>query len=233
MNDADQIIEQNKQVYNRVADLFSGTRAYLWDDLKDPVFYHFLQTGSRILDVGCGNGRLFQLFEGILVDYSGVDQSEELIRLARKQFPDIDFQVGEMTHLPYPDASFDVVYAIASFHHLPTEEKQRAALQEMYRVLAPQGKLLMLNWNLDNAWVKEKIASGAFTWLPGQKNLRVPWKIGSGESLGERVYYRFSEEELKTMLEKTHFHVTEQFFVKKGQRSSLEEGENIITIAHT
>ncbi|MBM4177706.1 hypothetical protein FJ208_02810, partial [Candidatus Gribaldobacteria bacterium] len=51
------LIDQNKQVYNKIAYDFSNTRNYLWQDILPLLDYS--KKGDKVLDLGCGNGRLF------------------------------------------------------------------------------------------------------------------------------------------------------------------------------
>src|SRR3989338_7438836 len=136
-------INQNRETYNKIANHVSGTREYVWQDLKPLKAY--TKDGDRILDVGCGNGRLYQMFQDLSIAYTGVDQSEGLITLAREKFPAGKFDIAEMTHLPYADQSFDIVYCIAAFQHMPTQETRLKALAEMKRVLVPGGYIALTN----------------------------------------------------------------------------------------
>ncbi len=100
--------QQNKDVYNRIAKYFWHSRQFVWDDLKPLA--RFVKAGDRVLDVGCGSGRLVRLFEPLRVTYVGLDQSEALLTIAKQQFPNLEFVLGDMGQLPFPDASFDQVY---------------------------------------------------------------------------------------------------------------------------
>lgn len=216
-------IAQNKDAYNAIAAHFSDSRSFLWDDLKDPVFTQYLRSGASVLDIGCGNGRLSQLFVDHNVVYVGLDQSQALIDLARQKFPEYTFVVSEMTNLPFPDTHFDAVYAIASFHHLPDENFRLLALREMHRVLQGDGMVLMTNWNLSSDWAKEKYGAGE------EGNFSIPWKDGAGNVLGNRYYHGFTLSELETLATEAGFSVKEQYYVKKGQKTDQKNGENIVT----
>ncbi|MBP9732525.1 MAG: class I SAM-dependent methyltransferase, partial [Candidatus Magasanikbacteria bacterium] len=144
-------ISQNRDVYNTIASYFSSTRQFVWEDLKD--FSQYITKEDTVLDIGCGNGRVYQLCENLQVAYTGIDQSEELIAIAREKYPAVHFDVGEMTKLPYEDASFSVIICVATFNHLPDRASRLKSLGEMKRVLKPGGIILMTNWNVisDNA----------------------------------------------------------------------------------
>ena len=214
-------------VYNNFAQEFSNTRQYLWDDLKPLLKY--TRDGDKVLDLGCGNGRLYQLFKGMSIDYIGLDASEELIKKAWEKFPDADFSVGDMLELPFPDNSFDVIYAIASFHHLANSEDRLKALFEMQRILKPGGKVVMTNWNLLGSWGIEQVEKGKYKrW---EKDFTVPYKNPKGEVLGDRFYHAFDLLELKNLLAEAKFDVEENYFIKKGDKSNKEEGENIVSVA--
>ena len=120
------IIESVKKVYNQIAPLFNSTRDYLWNDLKPLI--RFVQEGDSVVDAGCGNGRLYQLFERLQVQYIGFDQSEALIELAKKRFPSARFLVSELTHTRLQEGIADVIFSIAAFHHLPSTETRIEAL---------------------------------------------------------------------------------------------------------
>ncbi len=222
-------MEHNRQVYNQIADHFSQTRALLWDDLKDLKHYAF--PGARILDIGCGNGRLYQMFDDLSIAYTGIDQSENLIAHAKKKFPQAQFEVGNMIALPFPDHSFDRIYAIASFHHLPTEDLRVQALQEMKRVLVPGGKIIMTNWNAQSNWAQKKIEKG--DWQIGEQgsdHLLVPWKNSKAEVQGVREYWLLTPEGLEQLAVSVGLIVEKQYFVSRGEEVPLHRGMNIVSI---
>lgn len=105
--------------------------------------------GDRVLDVGTGPGYLAlaasQIVgaEGVAV---GIDASPEMIDRARvlaaRRGSSAEYQVASADALPFAEGSFDVVVSRLVLHHLPGDLGRRA-LQEMMRVLAPAGRLLI------------------------------------------------------------------------------------------
>lgn len=109
-----------------------------------------LKPGERLLDVGCGTGGVTipgKLRVGSGGEAAGVDPSPEMIAVAQRKAQrkglQIDFRVGVIEALPFPDASFDVVTASLMIHHLPSDELQRKGFAEIFRVLKPGGYLLI------------------------------------------------------------------------------------------
>ena len=109
-----------------------------------------LASGERVLDVCCGTGTLTLAARarvGANGSVDGVDASPEMIARATKKAADSDvrFQIAQAQSLPFPDGSFDVVLCSLGFHHLP-EAARDAALEEMRRVLAPGGRVLLVEF---------------------------------------------------------------------------------------
>jgi ubiquinone/menaquinone biosynthesis C-methylase UbiE len=80
-----------------------------------------LPGGARVLDLGCGAGRVARRLSERF-DVTGVDISEEQLRLARANAPEASFVHGDFTQIDLPDGSFDAVTALYSFVHVPREE---------------------------------------------------------------------------------------------------------------
>jgi cyclopropane fatty-acyl-phospholipid synthase-like methyltransferase len=100
---------------------------------------------KRILDFGCGCGRTLQWLEHATAgaDLHGTDIDPEAIAWCRRAIASAAFSSnGELPPLEYADGYFDFVYAISVFTHL-SEELQLAWLEELRRVLAPGGLLLV------------------------------------------------------------------------------------------
>ena len=228
MNDSpENFTEMNRKTYNAIADQFSGTRDYLWEDLKGLAQY--VKAGESVLDLGCGNGRLYQLFEKNQVVYTGTDQSEGLLTLAREKFPEATFVISEMTELPFNDNSFDSIWAMASFHHIPTKALRIKGIQELERILKPGGRIVMLNWNMYGEWVQKKVASGAYTEeTPG--DFIVPWRDGSKKNYGDRYYHGFTTEEIEELTTHTNLTIAEQYYVKMSEKSNKSDGDNLVTV---
>lgn len=223
-------ISHNKDVYNTIAPYFSDTRSFVWDDLKR--FSEYITPGDTVLDVGCGNGRVYQLCENLQVEYTGIDQSEELISIAQKKYSSVRFDVGEMTKLPYEDASFSVIICVATFNHLPDVDSRLKALREMKRVLKSGGVILMTNWNVLSDNAQKYIDKGKWEIVENNRqDVLVPWLTPIGEKLpGSRYYHGYELKELFELFTQTGFIVEQQYYAKKGKRSDRCDGHNIVSI---
>jgi len=108
-----------------------------------------LQTGESVLDVGCGTGGVTipaKIRVGESGSAAGIDPSPEMIAVARRKGKragvEIDFRVGVIESLPFPDETFDVVTSSLMMHHLPQHLRIKG-LGEIKRVLRPGGRLLI------------------------------------------------------------------------------------------
>jgi ubiquinone/menaquinone biosynthesis C-methylase UbiE len=97
---------------------------------------------ESILDVGCGTGRLLRKARERwpAARLSGVDPAEGMIEQARMLMPEATFSLGAAESLPFPDASFDLVFSTLSFHHWADQQQ---GLGEIRRVLRPGGRFIL------------------------------------------------------------------------------------------
>lgn len=186
-NIAQSLLTQNKKTYNSIAKNFSLTRNKNWTE-SDFFIKNFIKDGDTILDVGCGNGRLFGAISdnktesenvnptfrrevGLTFSYIGIDVSKKLIDEAKKQFINTKysskFLVEDILN-PSPNFieknRFDVAFAIAVLNHIPSPNLRKIALNNIFKLLKPRGYLLMTNWNLWNIsskknWWRLKISA--------------------------------------------------------------------------
>lgn len=101
--------------------------------------------GKKVLDIGCAKGNFCRLLQGKGAIASGIDISSELLKRAKDLSPKIEFKIGSMTDIPYPEASFDSAICIEVIEHVPDLTK---AITESARVLKPGGKLIIGDKNL-------------------------------------------------------------------------------------
>lgn len=104
----------------------------------------------RILDVGCGAGRVTRAVTELGGQIVGVDINPTALNAARRICPTAEFHEASMTDLPLPAESFDQVWCLRfSFNALPTEAERIDTLRELWRVCAPGGSVLVevFNWH--------------------------------------------------------------------------------------
>ena len=110
-----------------------------------------IQSGHRVLDLGCGTGTLTLMIKEAFPDSDvvGFDGDPEVLEIARRKAREagvsIKWDEGMAYQLPYPNSSFDRVLSSMVFHHLATQDKE-SALTEIYRVLKPGGELHLVDF---------------------------------------------------------------------------------------
>ena len=109
-----------------------------------------------ILDVGCGTGHFLRAasVRWPQAQLVGVDPAEQMILEAARLNPQATFKVGFAESLPLPDESADIVVSSLSFHHWEDHQK---GIQEIARVLRPEGLLCLADHNmlLSKLWRKK------------------------------------------------------------------------------
>ena len=187
---------------------FSATRVYHWPELE--VFIPYIKPGFKVLDLGCGNGRLIKVLDkaGLKYDYLGIDFSEGLIDEAKKNFPDKNFMVLDMADIDFKENSFDLVLMGASFHHLTDKKQRQALLKKINYCLKLGGYLFMTNWNL---WQRKYFQKYFFKNFFKKKSLRdffIPYTLPDKSASYLRYYHSFSITELKKLLLSNNFELS-------------------------
>ncbi len=98
--------------------------------------------GGPVADVGCGPGYVSGYLHDAGVDVFGIDLSPEMVAIARRDYPDLRFDVGTMTDLDLADDSVVGVVAFWSVIHVP-DHAVPGVFEEFRRVLRPQGLVLV------------------------------------------------------------------------------------------
>jgi ubiquinone/menaquinone biosynthesis C-methylase UbiE len=100
---------------------------------------------GKMLDFGCGVGRMTRAFSDFFASCVGIDVSGKMIELARKfnaDRPQCEFLDNPSTKLPFQDATFDFVFSVLVLQHLPTKNMILEYVSEFIRVAKPGGVLL-------------------------------------------------------------------------------------------
>ncbi|KRE56443.1 class I SAM-dependent methyltransferase [Phycicoccus sp. Soil748] len=130
------------EVADTYADHFRSTEPELPVELA--MVEHFASLvggGRRVLDAGCGAGRMMPVLAGHGCRVEGVDLSPEMVRRSRRDHAAYPAQVASLADLPFPDDCFDGVFSWYSTIHTPDADLP-VVLHELRRVLGPGGLLL-------------------------------------------------------------------------------------------
>lgn len=220
-----QLIELNRKFYDQFGESFSATRQRLQPGVKKIL--ESIHADESVLDLGCGNGHFLRELHdrGHHAPLLGVDFSLPLLREAEST-PGVEFRELDLMQLSrFSDqlsvaGSWDVITMFATMHHIPSREVRLDILHTVKKLLKPEGKFILSNWQFLNS---EKLKARVQPW--GRVGLSdsdvdegdylLDWRGGAGEGL--RYAHQFSAEELLGLAEQVQM---------KVEASFLSDGEN-------
>ena len=238
------ILQQTRDIYNKIAPDFSNTRGHWWKGMGS--FNKYVQPGDQVLDLGCGNGRMAEIFLESKIDYLGLDNSTELIKIAQQRYPghsNFRFTVGDVTRLQLPDNQYSLVLLIAVLHHIPTQRLRLKILSDIYQTLKPGGRLVISNWNLWQVWgsfnYKFRYYKYLFNYRQKIKNsvwclsdAFVPWKASLPRDQWQMRYvHSFGKKEMIRLLEQAGFMVEDMAYEARDRRATIFGGDHLLAIA--
>ncbi len=154
--------EKLQQEFNRWAEAGEGPKMenHHLDITEKTLRLMELRPGERVLDLGCGSGWATRLLARMVGEgpegfgqVVGVDVSDEMIRQARessKDFENVLYAWGSAQQIPWEENYFDKVLSVESFYYYDDQDR---ALNELFRVMAPRGRLfILINLYKDNVY---------------------------------------------------------------------------------
>ena len=177
-----------RETFEAIASSFDETRKEPWEDVREFVEE---RNGEVALDLGCGNGRHLDLLRERFDTAVGMDFSRSMLELCSGAAVR-----GDLTGLPFRDSCADTVLCIAALHHLPSREERIATLDEIARVLRPDGDAAALV----SVWaIEHPKFDGERDEIRGSGgDVYVPWKRGEKER--DRYYHIHERDEFEALV---------------------------------
>ena len=190
--------------YDKIADKYASQ---FFDDLSDSPYFDkflfYLDKGSRVLDIGCGNGNFSKYISDRGFYCEGIDLSSGMLRIARKRVPGIKFLLKDMWKLDYQPESFDGLLVAYSLIHIHSDEVV-STLQGFNKLLEPGGIVLLITYKGE----PDKVVNEPF--MPSEK----------------MFFNFFTKQRLLEFLEKAGFQIV--FQEEKGVSDADSMSDTII-----
>ncbi|MGB9911091.1 MAG: class I SAM-dependent methyltransferase [Microgenomates group bacterium] len=176
-----------------------------------------LTNKESILDIGGGFGRLTPVYAPFFKKCFILDPSQKLLNQAKKltkEYPNLFLKRGVVEKIPFPDSFFQVVLCIRTFHHLTDVS---CAIKEIYRVLKPQGFLIL---EFANKIRFKNILKAIFTLNFDFFTNHLPENISSQKEI---PFISYHPNQIKTLLLSNGFIIKKTFSVSNFRHPLLKK----------
>lgn len=207
-----------RATFERIAEPFAASRAEPWPEVLS--FTTSLPPETRILDLGCGNGRHARALASAGYTVLAVDFARSLLAIGRRGSRGrvwekrIEWLQAEAAMLPLRNATVDAAICVAVLHHLPSADERVRALREVRRVLVPRGRVFVSVWALDQPRFRRAVEARRHLPAEVRGDVQVPWTMPDGIVI-PRYYHLFQEGELENLIIESGLH-GERFFRGPG-----------------
>ena len=155
---------------------------------------------SKVLEIGCGNGRNIKSIAEFTKDIIGIDNDPKAVEDARKNlagFSGVKIMLADALDLPFPDKSFDVMIFLDTLVNM--KENKVQALKEMSRVLTDTGKIIISVYSEDAFDARMDI----YKIVNAPINKTEGTKVTFDESLAANVSEQFSKEDIESLADQS------------------------------
>ena len=190
MNEISKLVEQG---YNKIAEDYYTHRNLNKFNTELEKFVVLLSDDAHVLDVGCGAGiptAKFLVNKGIKV--TGIDLSDTMLHLARKNVPTAEFIKNDMNELEFKENTFDGVVSVFALFHVP-KENHFDIFKKIFEILKPEG-ILLINTGISESEGKSRFFGVPMFWSNFSPNITLNLVKKAGFSiLSEAILERGGE----------------------------------------
>ena len=229
------IRDQVQQFYDESGEYFSKTRQKTyggvdatWAEIRP--YLARLKDGDRVLDLGCGNGRLLTGIKA-KTEYVGVDFSKTLLSEARKLHPKQAFVLGDISKpsswKKLGRGKYDAIFCVATLHHIPETRQQLYVFKQAKKYLKGGGFIFASVWNL---WqfrhAKLHLQS------MGSKLSNIRWVYVPFAGTWDRFCFAFDKVYMVRLLNDAGMEVSELYYSDgEGGQTNSFRGHNLVAVA--
>lgn len=177
-------------VYEQIADKFNHTRFSHWNIVKQ--FLNKLPKYSLVADIGTGNGKYLNYRKDITI--IGNDVCNGLLNIIVDKSSKCNICCADALHLPYRNETFDAVISIAVFHHISKSMNRLRFIEEVTKVLKPNGIGLV------TVWAREQHIKTTWKNL-GDNDFFVPWVDTEKNITYDRYYHLFTKQTILSLFD--------------------------------
>ncbi len=204
-----------KNSYNLTDAHFNATRSkmaaadFLWAAGK-------INKNDKVLDAGCGNGRLLDYIEVDKDNYLGLDNNDYLIKTAQARYPNYNFLKHDLHDLGgLNKENFSCIFCSAVIIHIPSKEERNNLLTTFYKLSTVDAKLVISFWKMKGPYynglkIRNLLKSIAKFNIKDWRDISFYWRDQNGKAAALRYYHYFSRRELKKELEKAGWKIEEE-----------------------